>query len=142
MGKVINKGIGVVVDATKNAPKSIGKATQDLVRSAAGQNSGNYFKNLGESAVNFSVNAGSAGMTGTKDLGGTNNIDTQLGNLMGKSDAALPTPATTAVDQTPDPYLEEELKNARKSGRASTIIGGASDTVGNKSARRTLLESL
>ncbi len=38
-----------------------------------------------------------------------------------------------------DPYLEEELENARKRGRASTVLAGAADAVGNVSAKRSLL---
>lgn len=141
MGKVVKRAVGGVVDAAKNAPKTIGKTAVDLGKSVVGANSGNYFKNLGESVINTGVVASTYGMTGTKDLGGTNNLDTQIDNLMGKG-GDIGKVDTTEVTQEEDPNLKAEQENAAKKGRASNILAGSSDTIGTKSAKKTLLGSL
>lgn len=146
MGKVVKSVVSGTVDAVKNAPKTIGKSAVDLGKSAVGANGGNYFKSLGESAINSAVVSSTGGMTGTKDLGGTNNLDTQVANLMGKGGDLTAPEAVAAPDPNDpanmDPNLKAELENSKKKGRASTILAGGSDSIGSTSAKKTLLGSL
>lgn len=62
-------------------------------------------------------------------------------NMGGAKPPALPDPDTNkAADQAPpDPYLEEELANAKKRGRASTVLAGLTDMGGGTSSRRSLI---
>ena len=60
-------------------------------------------------------------------------------NVMPGGPEAPKAPKVNNVKADPDPYLEEELANARKRGRTSTIVAGLTDTGGGTSSRKSLL---
>jgi len=144
MGTVAKKASGAFVSAIKNAPKTMGKSALDLGKSLTGKNKGNYFENLTESTINSGAAAATLGMTSTKDLGSGNNIDKQLSDVMSPPDLEAP-PAVeegNGMSDAENAALKEEEANAKKKGRASTVLAGGSDSVGSSSARRSLLGSL
>ncbi len=71
------------------------------------------------------------------------------GDLLEAVTGSVEAPEAPAMDDMPaptadaplDPYLEEELKNARKRSRASTILAGSTANGSSGTARRTLLGS-
>lgn len=143
MGKdTIKNTFNAVVDTVKNAPKTIGMAAKDTTKALMGKGDGNYLANLGDSALNASVVLGTGGMTGTKDLGGNNSIQSQVkASVLNPGGLDDPT-AAPMPDVPADPNLQAELDNAKKKGRASQVLGGGTDSVGGTSARRSLLGGL
>lgn len=142
MGGAVKRGVSMMTSAIKNAPKTMGKTLVDSGKSLVGANGGNYWNNLGESALNAGAVTSTLGMTGTKDLGSGNNIDKQIGDAMSPPDLEAPAaPDAPGMSAADNAALKEEADNAKKKGRASTVLGGGSDT-GGSSAKKTLLGSL
>lgn len=116
MGKAVKK----VGQAISNAPKNIGKAIEKVAKKPTSLDSW-----------------GNAALVGT--TGGTMTLDGLDSSFGLKEPKVQAFDAPLAEDnKVEDPYLKEEEENARRKGRASTILGGASDSE-TGSAKRTLL---
>lgn len=165
MGKGVKKVTGAVVDAVTNAPNTIFQSTKELVnatgnlgKAAVGANGGNYLEGLKDAATREVTAAANQyltnytwGMTSLNEGKGTNNLTSQGGKVLKAFGKGGPeAPSVPAAPATPDPNdpanmdpnMKAELENSKKKGRASTILGGGSDSVGTTSAKKTLLGSL
>jgi hypothetical protein len=152
----------------KNVKKAISKAGKDLARETgtAATNVWREGAKVTEKELNQTILRGTAGAwspDGKTGWAQGNSVGGALGSAIVVQDtkdimkigsdafsgkrkdekdignAGIPDAPTEAEK---DPYLEEELKNARKRGRASTVLAGSNDAGNNGSARRTLLGSL
>lgn len=157
--KLVKKAASSVVKTVAQAPKTFvetakdaGKSTLNFGKAAVGGNGGNYFKGLGNAAADLGASAANVAVTnmtvGTTSLnskGGTNNLDNQVGKMIGSSisggDTVAPPTTAGAAEMKEDPFLKEEMENSRRKGRASTIFGGSSDLLGTKSNKRGLFGS-
>lgn len=155
MGKVIKSAAKGIVKAVGNIPGTVKATAKDvlnaagdtgkaLVNTASGKSAdwGGAASHLLEAGANTFVTATSAGMTSLNDpKKGTNSADAQIAGIMNKDSGDAPVVPTDVgiPTEVEDPYLKEELANSRKRGRASTVLGGATDSVGGTSARRSLL---
>lgn len=116
----MGKAVKAVAKAVTSAPKNIGKAIEQVAKKPTSL----------DSWGNAAIVSATGGTQTAKSL------DATFGLKDPKVEAF---DAPLAEDnKVEDPYLKEEEENARRKGRASTILGGASDSE-TGSAKRTLL---
>lgn len=154
MGKGIKKLGKAVVGVVAKAPSTIVETTKDAGRALKGsgeaiigKGDGNYLKNIGSAGADLLGAAANVGVTGAslgttslnKDKG--NNLDSQIASIGGGGSVPVPTEEGIPTE-VEDPYLKAELENSRRKGRASTMLGGGTDSVGGTSAKKSLLGSL
>lgn len=155
MGKKAKQLAKSVTNAVTNIPQTVADTVSSGASSVlnagkalVGANGGNYFKGLGSAAVDLGtatangyMTAATSGMTSLNDTGRGNNLDDQVNKVIGKTgDDGAVMPESVALDPAAeDPALAAERENAKKKGRASNILGGASDSLSNVSAKKSLL---
>lgn len=142
-GKEVSKGYKKATKglSTRGISREIKKASKDITTQGSLWATGGAYSTDGKSGYaqgnTFGAAVGKAmGVDqGKKVLGGVQDAMSGRRKDVPNPDAE----GDLQVNDAPDPYLEEELENARRRSRASTILGGASDTGGSGSAKRTLL---
>jgi hypothetical protein len=140
----MGKAKKAVNDAAKSVKKSVtgNSVVGQITNTAVGATTGGAItankKGLLQGGNVLEGNTG--GMASSQDLTLDKTKALVMDNISPqvKGPSAPGVPEAPAAEEVKDPYLEEELENAKKRGRASTILAGANDT-GGASAKRTLL---
>jgi hypothetical protein len=125
--------------AVRDVGKTVGKAAKDTADFGSMAATGGAYSTDGKSGWAQGNTYGSAMAKATGVQDGMELASSAMRSVGPKPPSAPKMKDLTEEETTPDPYLEEELANARRRARASNVLGGLNDVGGGSSARRSLM---